>query len=240
MKTDPGSEFAGFSEDAMAFYRELAANNTKEWFDTNRERYERSILVPAEGFVGALGMRLRALMPEITYDAQRRNGAGSIFRIQKDVRFSRDKSPYKTNLGMLFWVDQDRSKRLCPHFYVGVYPEGGLVHAGLRGMPSSLLRRYREAVAAPEEGEALRRIMDEFAEDPGLKVGSESLKRVPRGYDPDHPRAALLRHDGVFVETGYMDPGVVSSPDFVEACFQVCRKAAPLVRWLAGALGTGG
>lgn len=240
MKVESKSDFAGFSEDVMAFYRELAANNTREWFDANKDRYESSVLGPAQDFVLALGRRLAVLMPEITFDAHRRNGVGSIFRIQKDVRFSRDKSPYKTNLGMLFWVDQGRSKRLCPHFYVGVYPEGGLVHAGLRGMPSSLLRRYREAVAAPKEGEALRSILDTFVEDPGLRVGPESLKRVPRGYDPDHPRASLLRHDGVFVETEYLDPELVTSPDFVETCFQVCRKTTSLVRWLAGALGSGG
>ena len=95
-------EFGGFPAASQQFLAELAANNRREWFQEQRERYQRDLLAPAQAFCVALGEQLQAIAPGIRYDP-RANGQGSLLRIQRDTRFSRDKSPYKTVVGILFW-----------------------------------------------------------------------------------------------------------------------------------------
>ena len=121
-------EFTGFSPAVLEFYRGLVANNNREWFEANKDIYRQEVLGQAQCFVVAMGERLRRLVPTLAYDT-RTNGAGSIFRIYRDVRFSRDKTPYKTHLGIFFW-EGAWSKKEAPGFYFQLEPERVGLYAG--------------------------------------------------------------------------------------------------------------
>ena len=226
---DNGS-FSGFGDEAQRFFAELGENNNKGWFQENRGRYESEILLPAERFVSTLGRELAVLIPDITFDT-RRNGAGSVMRIHRDVRFSPDKSPYKRNLGVIFWVGEGRKVEL-PGFYFHLDATGSFFYGGQHGIPKDALERYRVAVDGEKSGTRLQEILDDL-ERAGLPVMEEPhYKRVPRGYPADHPRSRLLRYAGVGVGT-QVPPGIVTSPDLVGFCLDHARRMVPLLDWFS-------
>lgn len=110
------SSFQGFSRNTVAFYNELAQNNERSWFEANRERYQLEVVQPAQAFILAMSEPLRTVYPGLQADP-RPNGAGSIFRIYRDTRFSHNKDPYKTNLGIFFWQGW-QGKHERPGYYV--------------------------------------------------------------------------------------------------------------------------
>lgn len=227
--------FQGFPEEAVAFFADLARNNDRAWFEAHKQVYRQSVLEPARQLVDALGPRLAALLPGLRFDS-RIDGRGSIFRLHRDVRFSRDKSPYKTNLGMIFWLECGQKKTESPSFYVGLYPEGALVVSGIRRFPRPTLASYRQAVASPGGGRKLGRLLQDL-EHRGYQVGEPALARVPRGFDADHPNGDLLRRDGLQAKTDWIEPAVAASPDLLETCVRACSDMVPLNRWLATVTG---
>ncbi len=227
--SDNGS-FSGFGVDAQRFFFELGENNNKAWFQENRDRYEAEILRPAERFVVSLGRELAELVPDITFDT-RRNGAGSVMRIHRDVRFSPDKSPYKRNLGVIFWVGEGRKVEL-PGFYFHLDTTGAFFYGGQHGIPKDALERYRAAVDAEKSGTRLQEILDDLSR-AGLPLMEEPhYKRVPRGYPADHPRADLLRYAGIGVGT-QVPFDTVTSPDLITVCLNHARRMVPLIEWFS-------
>ncbi len=135
--------FSGFPEDALTFLHELSDNNEKSWFDANKQRYHDAILAHVPAFVTALGQRLQSeISPGIVYDT-RTNGAGSMMRIYRDVRFSRDKTPYKTNMAFIFW-EGPRKKMENPSFGFQFGTWGGGLYGGVFGFTKELLDAYRQ------------------------------------------------------------------------------------------------
>ncbi|MCG8479451.1 MAG: DUF2461 domain-containing protein [Spirochaetales bacterium] len=227
--SDSGS-FAGFGPNAQRFFFELGENNNKTWFQENRGRYEDEILRPAERFVSSLGRELAALVPDVAFDT-RRNGAGSVMRIHRDVRFSPDKSPYKLNLGVVFWVGEGRKVEL-PGFYFHMDAMRSFFYGGQHGIPKEALERYRTAVDAEKSGTRLEEILDDLARR-GLPIMEEPhYKRIPRGYPADHPRARLLRYAGIGVGTE-ISHDLLTSPDLIAVCLDHARRMVPLVEWFA-------
>ncbi len=171
-------EFAGFPPDAFVFYAELSddANNSRSWFDANRDRYEQAVRLPMEELLehlaGAFG------------------DDGKVFRPNRDVRFSADKRPYKTHCGaVIAWRDGTaRATR-----YVQVDAEGLYAASGYHELSRDQRDRFRRAVADERVGADLRRRVEQ-ARAAGLEVAGSALKRAPRGYPVDHPRIELLRH----------------------------------------------
>lgn len=227
--SDNGS-FSGFGAEAQRFFFELSGNNSKAWFQENRGRYDSEILLPAERFVSSLGPELAALVPDVAFDT-RRNGAGSVMRIHRDVRFSPDKSPYKLNLGVIFWVGEGRKVEL-PGFYFHLDATGAFFYGGQHGIPKDALERYRAAVDAEKSGTRLQEILGDL-ERAGLPLMEEPhYKRVPRGYPADHPRAHLLRYAGIGVGT-QIASDLITSPDLVGVCLDHARRIVPLVEWFS-------
>jgi uncharacterized protein (TIGR02453 family) len=229
--------FRGFPPDMLRFYQELARNNRREWFEAARARYSASVVGPAQRFVHELGTRLRSTEKRLLFDAERLNGQGSILRIQRDVRFSADKRPYKTNLGLLFWLDDGRAKKLCPHFYVGIDPQALHLYAGLHGLPPALLLKFRSALLHPRHGRQLETILRAL-EAEGYSTGGERFKRVPAPFDQGHPLARLLRYDGVYVERR-LPPREATLAGLTSRCAETFQQVLPLLRWISGALGGG-
>jgi len=228
-------DFNGFPSEGLAFLQELEAHNEKPWFDANKNRYQEQLLRPAQAFVLAVGKRLQAIAPAVQYDT-RTNGSGTLMRIHRDTRFSQDKTPYKTHVDGLFWEGEGK-KTERPAFGFRLTTDGMGLMAGIFGFPQPALAAYRRAVQDDRPGQELVEIIARLAA-AGYEVAGEHYKRVPAGLDPGHPRADLLRHDGLyaFPPAGF-GRAAVSSPSLVDACMAHFQAMAPLQRWLVRALG---
>ena len=231
------SEFRGFRPAAIGFLRSLARNNTREWFAAHRDDYEREVRAPLGALVEEIDVRLAEIAPEIVGDPKR-----SLFRIHRDVRFSSDKSPYKTNAAC--WFYHGAAGRgvgsTTPHggagFYFHMEPGGSMLGAGIWMPPRPTLTRIREHI--DEEHASLRRLL----RDPALRKRfgtldtSARLTRMPRGYTENHPAADLLRHQSFTVGRAISD-GELFSPKLADLLARDYARLVPLVRWFNGALG---
>jgi uncharacterized protein (TIGR02453 family) len=224
------NEFNGFPNEGLQFLRELKSNNNREWFQARKSIYTDSILEPAQDFVVALGERLKVLSPGFQFDT-RTNGSGSIMRIYRDVRFSKDKTPYKTNIGIVFW-EGSRKKMENPGYFLHFDSEGGNVYAGHHQFHKSFLASYRQAVDDLTLGKDLEKAIEEVQMTGQHEVGGEHYKRVPRGYDPDHARADLLRHNGLWAKSPTISAESLGDSGLVDLCFNYCQDMLPLHQWL--------
>jgi uncharacterized protein (TIGR02453 family) len=231
------SIFNGFDPRALTFLRGLKRNNRREWFQEHRSEYDEHVLAPMRLLVEELDVRFARFAPEIVGDSRR-----SVFRIYRDVRFSRDKSPYKTHAACWF------SHRQAGHgvgsethgagagYYFHLEPGASIVAGGIWMPPRPTLNRLREAIAArPREfgrtlgGPVFRRRFGSLSEE-------GTLKRLPRGYDMGHPAEPWLRFVSFTVSAPLRDKDVLS-PRLGERIERDYRSMLPLVRWLNSALG---
>lgn len=221
------SGFKGFPKEAVSFFTGLAENNGKLWFDERKKDYERFVLAPARAFVEAMGPRLKKISPGVIADPRINQ---SLFRIYRDARFSKDKRPYKTHLGILFW--EGGAKRMeCPGFYFHLEPPDLMLAAGMYVFSRPLLEVYRNSVVHPKQGPALARAVKEVTAR-GYAVGGSHYKKVPHGFDPSHKNAALLLHDGLFAMTEERIPRELYSSDLLDYCERKWREMAPIHRRL--------
>ncbi|MEM7130641.1 MAG: DUF2461 domain-containing protein [Chloroflexota bacterium] len=222
--------FNGFSKDGIKFLLELEKNNTKEWFEERKDIYRQELLLPAQSLVKALGERLQQISPDIVADT-RANGAGSLMRIYRDVRFSKDKTPYKTNIGMLFW-EGPRKKSENPTFGFQFGTWGAGLYAGQWVFPKDMLPVYREAIIDDRLGIELEAAIQTVEKAGDYQVEGEKYKRVPSGFDAEHPRAELLKHKGLHVSSPQLEPELLLSADLPDFLFEQCRNMAPVQQWL--------
>jgi uncharacterized protein (TIGR02453 family) len=232
-----GPSFEGLRPAAFQFLRNLARNNDKAWFEAHRDVYEREVREPMRRLVEALDTRLGSIAPEIIGDPK-----GSMFRIHRDVRFSKDKSPYKTNAGVWFYHrDAGRTVGTMGEgggagFYVHIDPTACFMAGGIWMPARPVLLRVREAIAA--QPTALARLTSapelrrRFA---GLNEDAK-LRRVPQGFPPDHPAAEWLKLQS-FTARAPVEPSVVTSPRLISRLSRDFGLLLPLVRWLNRALG---
>ncbi len=220
------SSFSGFPEETEKFLSELMKNNRKVWFNEHRKEYDKVIVEPAKAFTEAMGERLTAVAPGIIAEPRIN---GSIFRIYRDTRFSRDKTPYKTHLGIFMW-EGEGPKMECPGFYFHLEPPRLLLGGGIHIFSKSLLDEYRRSVVHPVHGPDLAEAVESVLQK--LHIGGRHYKRTPRGYDPEHPLAQLLLHNGLTAWTEGPVPEALYSTDIVDSCFDTFRKMVPIHRWL--------
>lgn len=230
-------EFSGFRPAARTFLRSLRRHNDRDWFERNRETYEAEVRAPLAALVEEVDVRLAAVAPEIVGDPKR-----SLFRIHRDVRFSSDKSPYKTHAACWFYhgdagrgVGRETTAHGGAGFYFDIGPTTSSLGGGIWMPPRPTLARIRERI--DEEPSALARLLRR----PALRryggLAEEAmLARMPRGYDPTHPEAALLRHQSFTVGRELTERELFSArlPDVLARDY---TRILPLVRWLNGALG---
>src|SRR4030042_295792 len=186
-------EFRGFSRETVSFFRGVKKNNSRDWFESHRDVYENHVLSPAKAFVVAMGRRLKEISPNILA-VPRINK--SIFRLNRDTRFSLHKSLYKPNLGLYFW-EGPRSRMESPGFYVHLEPPTFLLGAGYYMFPGWMMERFRSAVLHPKYGKELASILKKIAETSDFEIGGKHYKRMPSGYNLTHPNAPLLLHNGL-------------------------------------------
>jgi uncharacterized protein (TIGR02453 family) len=220
--------FSGFPPEGLAVLAALEAENTRAAFEANRRSYEEGLLEPAKAFVVALGEELRRFAPHVHADPRVN---GSIFRVNRDTRFSRDKRPYKPHLDLFFWEGEGRSRE-CPGYFFRLRPRTLTLGAGMHHFEGVVLDRYRAAVADGRKGAALEQALAVARTVRGTQLGGAAYKRVPAGFDAAHERAGLLKHDGLFVFIEQPLPKAVASVRLVTFCARRYERTAPLVRWL--------
>lgn len=229
--------FGGFRPAAFRFLRDLARNNEKAWFEANRDVYDREVREPMRLLVEALDARLGSIAPEIVGDPRR-----SMFRIHRDIRFSRDKSPYKTNAGAwLYHRDAGRKVGAVGEgggagFYFHIDPTRCFMAGGIWMPARPALLRIREAIRAQPTALArltsappFRRRFD------GLNQEAK-LRLVPRGFPPDHLAAEWLKLQS-FTAHAPIEQSIVTSPRLVDRLCRDFGLLVPLVRWLNRSLG---
>jgi uncharacterized protein (TIGR02453 family) len=219
--------FDGFPRDALTFLRELGENNNGDWFHAHRVDYETLLLEPARDFVVAMGEELRAIGADVHADPRVN---GSIFRINRDTRFSRDKRPYKDHLDLWFW-EGDGPSRLCPGYWFRLTSDQLILGAGQHRFERDAIGRYREAVADAGRGEALWHAVDEVRE-AGYEVGGRHYKRVPVGYDVPAEREDLLLHHGLYAYAELAVPDETHTAAFPRFCAERWRALKPVQDWL--------
>lgn len=222
--------FTGFPEAGLRFLEDLADNNNKDWFDAHKKEYIKLVRDPSVALVIALGERLQSISPHIRYDP-RTNGSGSLLRVNRDVRFSEDKSPYKTKVAMMFWEGPGK-KMEHPGFGMQIETTGAGLMAGQFNFDKSLLTAYREAVIDDKLGAALVEAVEAVTSGSDYEVKGEHYKRVPRGYSADHERADWLRYAGLWASSPQIDVDTLISPKFVDIAFEHFKNMAPIQRWL--------
>jgi len=218
--------FDGFDRGLVQYLTELRANNERGWFNAHRDEYETLLLEPARDFVEAAGEELRAFVPDVGADPRVN---GSIFRIARDTRFSKDKRPYKDHLDLWFWVG-DRKRG--PGFWFRLTPEELLLGGGMHRFEPAQLERYRTSVVDDDRGGALRDEVERLQGE-GYEIGGQRYKRMPRGFEAPDDRASLLLHEGIFSWVEFSPlPDAVFTEDFPRFCAKRYRPLAPLVDWL--------
>jgi len=231
--------FRGFRPEALAYLRALKKNNRREWFEAHRDGFVREISDPTKALIEELDVRFAQLAPEFVGDPKR-----SMFRIYRDVRFSKDKSPYKSHAAL--WIYHRAPGRGVGKeidggagFYVHLEPNASLVAAGLWMPPRPSLAKVREhfsedlsgwkrAVTAPA---VLKRFGGLTDDEPGVL-----LKRLPRGFEEGHPAEKWLRFNSFTMSTGYSDKEMLS-PRLADRVMRDFALLVPMARWLNRALG---
>ena len=220
--------FNGFPKECISFFRELSSNNTIPWFKQHRREYDAFVLKPARSFVYDMGERLRLIAPRINADPRTNR---SLFRINRDVRFSADKSPYKTHLALWFW-EGSAPRMECSGFYFHLEPGKLMLGVGIYCFPKPLLDTYRTYVVHKKHGPALTKAISSVTGDGSITLGGSHYKRTPRGFDPNHKNAALLLHNGLYAGEEAPVPDELFSGELIDYCFERFNLMAPLHRWL--------
>jgi uncharacterized protein (TIGR02453 family) len=223
--------FNGFSKELVQVFKDLKENNTKLWFDKHRNEYEESVLFPSREFVVTMGKRLRKIAPGVNAIPKVNQ---SLFRINRDTRFSKDKSPYKTCMGIWFW-DGHRKRMECSGFYFHHEDDRLLIGAGIHMFPRPLLGIYREAVVDKKLGRELRKAVTKVTEK-GYQVGGSHYKRVPRGFDESHSNAEFLLYNGLHAVLDQKIPQQFYSEAIIDYAFSHYKNMVPIHYWLKKAL----
>ena len=218
--------FTGFPKDTLTFLADLAKHNERKWFEAHRADYEDHYLGPASDFVEAAGAQLHKMDRDIHFEPRVN---GSIMRINRDIRFSKDKRPYKDHLDLWFWHGSDRKG---PGYWFRLTPRTLGLGAGMHGFPPALMDRYRNAVADPTRGAALVRAVQTVRK-AGYEVGGAAYKRVPPGYEASGERAELLKHGGLHVGVEQPVPPETHDARFTAFCVAHWRRMAPVMNWIA-------
>jgi uncharacterized protein (TIGR02453 family) len=201
--------FTGFPVAALDFYDDLEVDNTKSYWEKHKQVYDESVKAPMTALCEALGKEF---------------GGAKIFRPYRDVRFAKDKTPYKTHQGAFVGVAD------ATGWYVEVSPRGVRSGGGFYHAEAARLAALRAAIAHDTYGAELEKIVRGL-ERKGFSVGGDTLKTTPRGYDKDHPRIELLRHKSIFASHAIGFEPVIHTAELLDVVRKDWRATRPLVEW---------
>lgn len=220
-----------FTNATFKFLRDLAANNSRVWFQANRERYESQVRDAAVRFITDFGPRLSKISRYFRADP--RPVGGSLFRIYRDTRFSKDKSPYKTYTGIQFRHESGRDAH-CPGFYLHIEPKSLFAGVGIWHPDAQTLAKIRKRIV--ESPSSWNRVLNDARFRGRFDLSGDSLKRPPKGFDADHPLIEDLKRKD-FIGVTYLNQKVVTAAGFLEEFADICRSGTALVKFLCKAVG---
>lgn len=204
------AEFSGFPEAALDFYDDLETDNTKVFWDAHKSTYDSAVATP-----------MRAL----TVALEDEFGTAKVFRPYRDVRFAKDKTPYKTHQGAFV------PRGPATGWYVQIGAPGVRVGVGFYEASTARLASIREAITDDAHGSQLEQILADLQAS-GWTLGGDTLKTAPRGYDIDHPRIGLLRHKSMTLGKDYGFDAFIHTPELLDRVQADWREATPFVDWV--------
>ena len=216
-----------FPQSTINFLTALSKNNNKEWFEKNRERFDFEFLQPAIQFVIDLGEQLTKLSPNIVAIPKIDK---SIFRLHRDVRFSKNKAPFKTNMGLYFWEGSGK-KMECSGLYFHIEPKLFFLGAGMYQFTKDQLIKYRETVSNPAKAKELNDLVKKLLKNKKYQLGGKTYKKTPRGFDPDYAYNELLLHSGFYVYYESNDFSELTKRDAVQVAYAIFKDIYPIHRW---------
>ena len=227
----PNALFTGFPLGLLHFLEELSRNNNKKWFEANRDRYETEVRQPALQFIEAMESPLKKISPHLT--AVPKKVGGSLMRVHRDTRFSKDKTPYKTNVGIQFRHETGKDVH-CPGYYFHIDTEQVFMAAGIWHPDSTTLLAIRQTI--DEYPTDWKKARDAKAFRQRFELSGDSLQRPPRGYGIDHPYVDdLKRKDHIAVAK--MDYDVLFDKGLVRLASDHYRAARGYMKFLCEAIG---
>lgn len=222
--------FPGFSPGLVSFLTELSRHNTRSWFEAKRERFERDVREPALEFIATMAGPLKKISP--SFVAVPKKVGGSLMRIHRDVRFSKDKKPYKTNLGIHFRHAAGKDVH-APGFYFHVDPHDVFVGAGIWHPESDALLRIREAIDENPMGWKKAKNSKPFVTK--FELSGDTLRRPPQGFGNDHPLIDDLKRKD-FIGICSLKHDDLLEPEILDQTADLFRSAKPLMAFLCKAL----
>ena len=215
-----------FIKSASGFLSELEKNNNREWFNAHKDEFEELVMRPAQEFVFLMGQQLQAVVPGIIADPKVNR---SIFRLNRDTRFSSDKTPYKTNLGIYFW--EGKQNRLeTSGFYFHIEPKLFMLGVGMYMFSKEQLQNFREAITDPDEGKVFRSIVGKLSKK--YAFGDIHYKKYPKDFPKDHVNAEFLLYNGFYCYHSRKDMNALNGENIIPYSFKIFRDMAPLHQWL--------
>jgi uncharacterized protein (TIGR02453 family) len=219
--------FTGFPESGLSFFKQLSKNNDRDWFEAHRAVWDEEIVPSMLAWCSELSERLRDVMPNLIFVPRI---GGSLYRLNRDTRFSRDKSPYKTHTAAILWEGGD--KHDAPGFYLHVAPSEVIFGGGIWMFEDERLDRYRRLLHHEASAARLEKALAQ-AKKAGLKIEApEKLVRPPRGFDPESPRAELAKYKGLSVGKWLKPARWLYSRAALERSEGAARAYAPLHAWM--------
>ena len=225
------ARYATFKPETIAFLRELQSNNNRDWFNENKPRYEEDVLDVALNFIQSMHDPLQEFAPHFTAIPKRMGG--SLMRVYRDTRFSKNKTPYKTNIGIQFRHEQAKDVH-APGFYVHIAPDEVFLGVGLWRPDSTALAAIRDRISV-KQAEWLR-ARDDKAFKQHFHLGGESLTRPPRGFDKDHPLIEDIKRKD-FIAAKNMELDEATQPRFQQKVETAFKTGIPLMQFLCKAVG---
>jgi uncharacterized protein (TIGR02453 family) len=221
---------AHFSPKLFRFLEDLAAHNDRDWFQANKERYEDELREPAQAFISDFGPLLQKISPHFRADP--RKVGGSLFRIHRDVRFSKDKSPYKTYTGIQFRHKAGKDAH-APGFYLHLQPGSCFAGVGIWHPDGETTKKIRGFLV--RNGKRWQSITKAKRFREAFELQGESLKRPPRGVDPDHPLIEDLKRKD-FIGVHPLKESEITAKDFSKRYYELCRTGSAFQQALCEAV----
>ena len=216
-----------FPPETLHFLTGITANNEKAWFEANRALYDQGYVAAGKAFVEAIGPRLAELAPGVRYEPRI---GGSMMRINRDIRFSKDKRPYKTHLDLWFWLGERRGWD-NPGFWFRMTPDGVQLGSGIHAFDKPMLESFRQSVIHPRSGRTLAELAQSLKAG-GYEIGGLTRKRPPAGFSTEPERAHFLLHEGLYAATS-LPVAAALSEGFADVVLAHFQATASLNNWLA-------
>jgi uncharacterized protein (TIGR02453 family) len=219
---------SSFPKDTVAFLKKLSKNNNREWFSANRKLYDKDFLEPAFQFVVEMGEKLQKVSPHIQAIPKIDK---SIFRIHRDVRFSKNKEPYKSNMGLYFWEGPGK-KMEGSGFYFHLEPNQIGIGGGMYMFSKEHLKIFRDTVSDPAKGKELDSIVKKITKKGIYTVNGKHYKKTPRGYDPNSKYVDYLLYNGIYAWYDGKKLNELEGGSYVNFIYKIFKEFSPLHMWL--------